>query len=186
MINRKFFFDYIRQRLHFGRLKQSQVNGYNYMLDYWETEQLKDVRWLAYALATTYHETDKTIRAIREYGKGRGRKYGIPDAETGQVYYGRGYVQLTWKTNYQKYTDILGIDLVNNPDLALDQEVATKILFHGMINGTFTGKALRHYFNENKSDWYNARRIINGTDKMYLIGDYAKEFFAAISFDYYR
>ncbi|WP_299680079.1 glycoside hydrolase family 19 protein [uncultured Tenacibaculum sp.] len=184
MINRKFFFDYVKQRLHFGRLKQSQVNGYNQILDYWENENLKDVRWLAYVLATTYHETDKTIKPLREYGKGRGRKYGIPDSENGQTYYGRGYVQLTWRKNYQKYSDILEIDLVDNPDLALDQEIATKILFHGMINGVFTGKALKDYFNENKSDWYNARRIVNGTDKMYTIGDYGKEFFAAISFNY--
>ena len=186
MINREFFFDYIRHKLHFGRLKQSQVNGYNKILDFWENENLKDVRWLAYVLATTYHETDKTIKPLKEYGKGRGKKYGIPDTDTGQVYYGRGYVQLTWKVNYAKYTTILNIDLVNNPDLALEQEVATKILFHGMTSGNFTGKSLGHYFNENKTDWYNARRIINGTDKMYLIGDYGKDFFAAISFNYYQ
>jgi len=54
-----------------------------------------------------------------------------------------------------------------------------------MINGVFTGKSLHHYFNKDKTDWYNARRIINGKDKMHLIGDYAKSFFAAIAFDYH-
>ncbi|UII76529.1 hypothetical protein LV716_01700 [Flagellimonas sp. HMM57] len=184
MINRTFFFDYIRHRLHFGRLSQKQVNGYTLLLDYWETNQLKDTRWLAYVLATTYHETDKTIRPIAEYGKGKGREYGKRDPDTGQIYYGRGYVQLTWKENYSKYSDILGIDLVNNPDLALDQNVATEILFHGMVNGIFTGKKLMDYFNANTSDWYNARKIVNGNDKKFIIGDYGKEFFAAISFDF--
>ncbi|MEM7485351.1 MAG: glycoside hydrolase family 19 protein [Bacteroidota bacterium] len=184
MINRTFFFDYIRHRLHFGRLSQNQVNGYTLLLDHWETNQLKDTRWLAYVLATTYHETDKTIRPIAEYGKGRGKAYGKRDPDTGQIYYGRGYVQLTWKENYRKYSEILGIDLVNNPELALDQNVATEILFHGMVNGIFTGKKLMDYFTVDISDWYNARKIINGNDKKFIIGDYGKEFFAAISFNF--
>jgi len=116
MINRKFFFDYIRQSLHGGRLKSSQVSGYEHFLDYWERHQLKDVRWLAYVLATTYHETDKKMQPIAEYGKGKGRSYGKVDPETGEVYYGRGYVQLTWKTNYEKYAKILNIDLVHQPN----------------------------------------------------------------------
>ena len=53
-----------------------------------------------------------------------------------------------------------------------------------MINGNFTGKKLQDYFNGQKSDWYNARKIVNGNDKKYTIGDYGMEFFAAISFNY--
>jgi hypothetical protein len=60
------------------------------------------ISWLAYVLATVYHETASTMEPIEEYGKGAGHSYGEPDPETGQVYDGRGYVQLTWKDNYQK------------------------------------------------------------------------------------
>ena len=45
----------------------------------------------------------------------------------GYKYRGRGYFQLTGKANYQKYGDMLGIDLVNNPDLANDPKIAADI-----------------------------------------------------------
>ncbi|TOE35570.1 hypothetical protein CGJ43_25525, partial [Vibrio parahaemolyticus] len=60
------------------------------------------LQYLAYVLATTYHETGHTMKPIEEWGKGQGRPYGEPDPETGQTYYGRGYVQLTWLANYIK------------------------------------------------------------------------------------
>lgn len=47
--------------------------------------------------------------------------------EEGFKYRGRGLIQLTGKSNYEKYGKMLGIDLVNNPDLANDPDVASKI-----------------------------------------------------------
>jgi Chitinase class I len=183
MLNRAFFFDHARQHLFDGRLRQGQVNGLTAILDYWETTSAKkDDRWLAYAFATTHHETDRTFRGIEEYGKGRGRPYGQVDPETGQAYYGRGFVQLTWRANYKKMGALLGIDLVRSPEKALDLDVATKILFMGMTRGMFTGKKLSNYFSEDTEDWVNARRIINGTDKANLIADYGKQYYAAISY----
>jgi hypothetical protein len=49
-----------------------------------------------------------------------------------------------------------------------------------MIGGMFTGVRLSSYFNDQKTDWEGARRIINGTDKASLIADYAYEFYQAI------
>lgn len=183
MLNRRFFFDYVRQQLFGGRLTQNQVNGLLAILDEWETvHSRKDDRWLAYMLATTYHETDKTMQPIEEYGKGRGKKYGIPDPVTGKTYYGRGFVQLTWKSNYMNMSRVVKDDLVNKPELALKPEYSTKILFFGMMNGSFTGKKLTDYFSPVKEDWINARRIINGKDKARLIADHALKFYAAISY----
>ena len=103
MINRKFFFDHARLTLFDGSLRQSQVNGMNAILDEWDRAYAKkDDRWLAYMLATTHHETAMTMQPIEEYGKGNGRSYGVPDPQTGKAYYGRGFVQLTWKTNYER------------------------------------------------------------------------------------
>ena len=36
MIDRKFFYDSIRESLFYGVLSQRQVNGMNYLLDVWE------------------------------------------------------------------------------------------------------------------------------------------------------
>jgi hypothetical protein len=43
-------------------------------------------------------------------------------------YYGRGFVQLTWESNYRRVGDVLGVDLVGNPDLALDPRIAADAL----------------------------------------------------------
>lgn len=182
-INRKFFFDQVKQRLFGGKLQQSQVDGMTAILDYWEEKfSEQDDRWLAYMLATTFHETAQTMQPIAEYGKGKGRKYGIADPLTKQVYYGRGFVQLTWKANYKAMSAVVTRDLVVNPDLAMQTDIATKIMFFGMTQGTFTGKKLADYFNSKKEDWVNARRIINGMDRAQLIADYGKKFYSAISY----
>ena len=144
---------------------------------------MKDLRWLAYMFATVFHETAQTMQPIEEFGRGRGRAYGRPDPVTGQTYYGRGYVQLTWKANYQTMGNLLGHDLVNHPELALRADVAAAIMFEGMttslsLRGDFTGKSLEDYFNDRTTDWVNARRIINGTDKASTIAGYAKQFYA--------
>lgn len=182
-INRKFFFDYVRQHLFGGSLKPDQVSGLTAILNYWEAGYAsKDDRWLAYMLATVHHETDRKFQAIEEYRKGAERPYGIPDPVTGKKYYGRGLVQLTWKVNYKKMGDKFGVDLVKNPDKALDLKLAIKIMFFGMITGSFTGKRLSKYFAPGVADWVNARKIINGLDKANLVADYGKQFYAAISY----
>ncbi len=174
-INRKFFFDYVKQHLFGGSLKQSQVDGLSAILDTWESGYAgKDDRWLAYMFATAHHETDRKFQAIEEYGKGKGKKY--------PPYYGRGLVQLTWDYNYKKMGDQFGVDLVKHPEKALDLALSVKIMFYGMTNGSFTGKKLSQYFNPTTSDWVNARRIINGTDKANLIAEYGKRYYAAIAY----
>jgi hypothetical protein len=181
-INRDFFFAQARKTLFSGKFTQSQVDGINSILDSWEaTYSDQDDRWLAYALATTFHETAMTMQPIEEYGHGRGRPYGIPDPVTGQTYYGRGFVQLTWKRNYATMAEKIGADLVNHPELALNLDYATKIMYVGMIEGLFTGKALKDYFNSNTEDWVGARRIINGQDRAQEIAQYGHKFYAAIA-----
>lgn len=86
----------------------------------------------------------------------------------------RGFVQLTWETNYQKYQDLTGLPMVSKPDLVLgDPDLSAYILIHGSKNGTFTGRKLSDYINSRKKDYYNARRIINGTDKASHIANLA-------------
>lgn len=172
------FYDAIRKTL-FGQISPEQVQGMEAIIDEYHRRELNDLRWLAYILATTYHETAHTFQPIEEYGKGRGRKYGRPDKKTGHCYYGRGYVQLTWLRNYQLFTDRYGVDFVNQPELALVPEHAVKILFDGMISGLYTGVGLPKYFAQH-TDWIGARKIVNGEDKDVLIAGYAQKFHQAL------
>ena len=175
MIDAKKFFDGIRASLFNGRLAQQQVDGINAILDGWLHRKLTDLRWLAYMLATVYWETAHTMWPIEEYGRGRGYAYGVPDPMTGQAYYGRGFVQLTWRRNYEAMGKLLHVDLVNHPTMALQLAIATQILFEGMLRadsgvGDFTGLALDDCFNATREDWTRARAIINGTDHAAEIG----------------
>jgi hypothetical protein len=187
MIQRKYFFDSVRASLFNGDIAQSQVDGLSLLLDYAEEIGCDD-RHLAYILATTYHETAQTMQPIAEYGKGQGKKYGVPDPQTGQTYYGRGYVQLTWRDNYQKQDDKLrlGGSLVRQADLAMDPDVAVQILFKGMYDGDFTGVGLPKFImctdpSSDTTDFYNARKIVNGLDCASQIQGYAQQFANAIT-----
>ncbi len=79
----------------------------------------------------------------------------------GYKYRGRGFVQITGFVNYKKFSDMLGIDLNNTPDLAKDTKVGAKILVMGMVEGLFTGRKLSGYINSGKVDYLNARDIVN-------------------------
>ena len=200
-INRKFFFDEVRGRLFDGRFKQSQVDGLTSLLTYWEDNHSdKDDRWLAYALATAHHEVDRKMQPIKEYGGARyffrmydiegerphiARQLGNLARGDGALFHGRGFVQLTGRANYADWENRLGVDLTSGPaaaDRVLDLDVATQILFEGMILGTFTGKKFEDYLLGVREDWEGARRIINGRDKKALIASYARAYYAAISY----
>jgi predicted chitinase len=144
---------------------------------------MSDLRWLAYMLATVYHETAQQMWPIREYGEGKGQPYGEPD-ENGNCFYGRGFVQLTWKENYDRAGALLALvdnrDPVQHPDIVLDSLIAARVLFRGMSEGWFTGAKLGDYLSETEDDPVNARQIINGNDKDELIAGYHDTFLAAL------
>jgi hypothetical protein len=88
----------------------------------------------ARAKALTYEELTnlkKNPEAFGNYMYGPnnqiGRNLGNTQADDGYKYRGRGYVQLTGRTAYKRAGGALGLDLENNPDLALDPENAKKI-----------------------------------------------------------
>jgi predicted chitinase len=123
-INRpKFFSTY---RLHFSPiLTQSQVDGYTTILDHWEAIALTDTRWLAYILATAYHETGTLMQPVREgfcntdqgsiqavtklYQKGIIAENYALSKPNGNSYFGRGLVQITFDNNYKKLGEAIGL-----------------------------------------------------------------------------
>ena len=184
-LDRAAFFAAVRAN-PFGSLSKTQVSGTEIILDACPPDLPLD--HLAYCLATTFWETARTMQPIEEYGRGKGRAYG----PTG--FWGRGYVQLTWQANYDKATRELRArgyldptqDLVRTPNLALDPSIAAAIMFLGMQEGWFTTKKLSDFFGPAKSDPYNARRIINGTDKADTIAGLFKAFQGALQAAGYR
>ena len=65
--------------------------------------------------------------------------------------------------------------------MAMNIDVATKILIDGMVAGSFTGKKLADYFSTTKEDWVRARQIINRLERAELVASYARKYYAAIS-----
>lgn len=173
-----------------GRLTQQHVEGTTSIIREFQRMGSSDLRKLAYILATAFHETGGRMVPVREgFATSdesarrilKNRRYVKPDKLTGHSYYGRGHVQLTWSDNYKRMGKILGIDLYNNPDLALNKDVSAQILVEGMMKGKsskgdFTGKSLNDYFRLDLDDPIGARRIVNGTDKAELIASYHKSF----------
>lgn len=184
------FFDSIRPSLFNDHLTQPQVSGITTILDAWSKWlPTADNRFIAYSLATVFHETARTMQPVEEYGKGRGHSYGLPAGPWHLVYDGRGDVQLTWITNYMKATadlKALGVlkddeDLERTPSLALRPDIAAAILIFGMTQGWFTGRKLATYFNDTTDNPLGARAIINGTDCAAMIEGYHKLFLEGLN-----
>ena len=184
LIDRDYFFEQYNKR--FDKLTNAQKdaleNIFTGIEEYIEADSsyICTLPKIAYMLATAKHETGHTFEPITEKGKisyfnrydpilaDTERRRAVAKANgnisegDGFKYRGRGYVQLTWYNNYKQAGSYLGKDLVNNPELALDQKDATKIMIYGMETGMFTGKKMSGYISDSKKDYLNARRIING------------------------
>ncbi|WP_328854186.1 peptidoglycan-binding domain-containing protein [Xanthomonas citri] len=67
-------------------------------------------------------------------------------------------------TTIAKFDKLLGLngEMVRNPDMAKEPEIAAKVLVVGMRDGLFTGKPLDRYIDNDSHDVYNARRVVNG------------------------
>ncbi|MBB3657266.1 hypothetical protein FHX15_002498 [Rhizobium sp. BK650] len=198
--DRQFFFDTVQLSLFKGSLSPGQVEGMNAIIDYWDANlATADRRWLAYILATAFHETAYTMQPVREtlatsdsraveiletaFATGRlswvKSPYWRAD-EDGKCWLGRGLVQLTHRRNYEAMSEITGIDLVAQPERAMEMAPAVTILIEGMLRGSFTSHRLCDHLNDEKEDWVNARRIVNGTDRAEKLAEYGRTFLAAI------
>ena len=195
MLCRKTFFNKIRRSL-FGELSQSQVDGINADLDYWQQHYPDgNPQHLAYILATEYWETGRSMQPVPERGgkdyltrmydiqgdrPAKARELGNIRPGDGAKYTG-GKVQLTGRNNFREQGRKLGIDLENHPDLIYDMGVSTAVLIGGMMDGDFTGRALSDYTDlAGNLDEINARRVINGTDKAAEIAAIYQQFLSAL------
>lgn len=152
-----------------GKFSGTQISGLEAILNEWSQRKPDgDLRWLAYMLATAFHETAQTMQPVREafWLPEKWREKNLPY----YPYYGRGYVQLTHRENYVKAGKVVGEDLAAKPDLALNAKIASVVMFVGMEEGWFRespdGKrhTLSRYFSIGVDDPVGARKIINGKE----------------------
>lgn len=191
------FFAAVRKSLFSGKLSQGQVDGMTAIAAAFDRDGDGNPRHLAYMLATALHETAHTMAPIHELGSRSyfdkyepstkiGKTLGNTKTGDGYLFRGRGFVQLTGRANYDKANDKLGLPLllsnppkkplVTNPDMALQPDIAARILVRGMIEGWFTGKKLSDF-----TAYHDMRRVVNGLDKADDIAIYARSFEAALS-----
>lgn len=194
-MNSKAFYDNIRHSVFRGSISADRFQNMQLLVTEFRKYEGLDYRHLAYLLATVYHETAGTMKPLEEYGKGAKYPYGkmfkmgggpskrVAYSTPDHIYYGRGYVQVTWYENYERLSKVnrRGWDFLNKPELLLQPEPSAWAALYGMTTGMFTGKKLAHYINDELTDFEGARRIINGTDKAKLIANYSIEFYQALT-----
>ncbi|CAN7433096.1 hypothetical protein [Rhizobium sp. LjRoot254] len=210
-MNREFFFEEVRDNLFAGTLKQGQVNGMEAILDEWDANHGdKDDRWLAYMLATAYHETGRAMAPVEEnlnYSAARLRVVfpsrftaaqaasyaGHRERIANRVYsnkLGNGDEASGdgWKYRGRGLVQITGksnyakFGVADAPDDAMNDVKTVQIMFEGMIDGLFTGKELSNYFSPTREDWKNAREIILPGNLEDQVGMYGRAFYRCISY----
>lgn len=185
-MNRTAFFAHVRLKL--GRLSQLQVDGFEAVLDCIDGAPLAHQ---AYMLATAWHETGGAMQPVREahwlseaWRKKNLRYY---------PWYGRGYVQITWESNYKwldKACAEQGMtqpgEILADPDLAMRPDIAAFALRCGMEQGRYDahGKTMAQRLptsgTATREQYINARYLVNIQDKADLIEDYAQVFERAL------
>ncbi|MGC9503528.1 peptidoglycan-binding protein [Baaleninema sp.] len=142
-----------------------------------------DLGQIAYVLATAEHESHMG-KWMRELASGWDYEWrsdlGNIYAGDGPLYKGRGFVQITGRANYRHWSARLGIDLIANPDLAAQKDIAAKILVLGMRDGSYTGYSLSDFIAGSVRDFYNARKIVNWLDRAAHIAGIAREYLRAL------
>jgi hypothetical protein len=95
--------------------------------------------------------TDAYFRRMYEFD----RSLGNLEPGDGPKYCGRGFVPLLGRSEYARFGKLVGADLVDQPDLALDPAVAARILAYAfMLKGVPKAAA--------EDDWVKVRRLVHG------------------------
>lgn len=147
-----------------------------------QDKDITDAREAAYLLGTAYAESGYSLqrweadyvcsgagipygsngpcqKALNYFRSSKGKKnyYDLGTDSKGFPYFGRGLIQLTGKSNYKKYGEKIGVDLISNGDLALKEDNSYKIAVIYL-----TGRTFKHVRSNNLTQ---ARKSVNGGTK---------------------
>lgn len=204
------FYDWLRENDMLGpKINDDEFEGCDRIIKACAKDRW-GISWVAYALGTAYHEVNGTMQPIKEIGgpayftrmydirgsrPAKARELGNLQPGDGAKFAGRGYVQLTGRTNYDRATKKLramgfSVDLVADPERAKDPEIAAAVLVAGMREGWFTGRDIADDLPAagpaRAAQFVASRDIINGRDKDTLIAEYAMDFQTALQEGGYR
>jgi predicted chitinase len=131
---------------------------------------------IAGVIATFYVETTG-LKPIPEYASGDEyegwAELGNTRPGDGRRYKGRGYIQLTGRANYKMASEKLkGVDLVANPDKALDAEISARVSMLYWV-GQIGGKQCKGA--AEGANWPKVRQLVNGSSSGYQ-NDYGRIF----------
>ena len=107
-------------------------------------------------------------------------KLGNTKQGDGHRFRGTGMGQITGRYNFTKWSEKMGIDFVTYPEKLMDLEVSVKALVKPMVEGWATGLGLDVFINATKKDYYNARKVWNGTFDAAKYATYAIRFETAL------
>lgn len=160
-------------------VSQERLDNVPHLFRAMQEHGIKDLGQVAYILATVAHEcTFRSIREIRAQPGTEVRR--MQDRYWSSGYYGRGFCQLTWRRNYQKFSDLLNLPLVEQPDMVLQPQIGADILVLGMRDGLFSGRSLAHYILGEKRDFIRARRIVNGNFQASRVAAHAERLYTLL------
>lgn len=134
--------------------------------------ELLQEKYLRVFLAILAHETaDLGFKPLKEFGTdaelekryGGREDLGNTQVGDGARYRGRGYVQLVGRSNYERFGKLLGVNLVDNPELAMEPGIAAEIAaeYYLTLKDRFD-QALSE--NDMKAVWRRYNGGLNGLD----------------------
>ena len=147
------------------KITKEKANNIRLIVSECARQGVTDSRQIAYILGTVSHECD--FRSIKEIRAKPGTDiWRMQERYWHTGFYGRGFSQLTWEKNYKKFSPIVGLDLVKNPDRVLAPETGALILVYGMRRGTFVANGLESstrldkYFNETRKIFFDGMSLV--------------------------
>lgn len=191
-------------------LSQAQVKGCEAIIDACDRYGVITAHHVAHVMAEVYHETGGYMLPIKEtvmpshkdknppddlvirrldqaYASGKlpwvSRPYWRKDKD-GKAWFGRGPIQTTHRINMAKIGQVLGVDLLKDPDRILEPEVGAASAVVGLRDGLYTGRKLSDYAFPAALDAgpeHHPRRMVNGrdgTDKK--VSGYHRAFYSAL------
>lgn len=152
---------------------------YSVIVGYAKSIGITDLGHLAAILGTAEIESSGGIY-LEEIDDGSGYSYLGADA----AWHGRGLVQTTFQSNYEKVGGFLGYDFIADPDGLTRLEWAIPALVRGMNEGWYTGSKLADFGSGANYDYDGSRDIVNpgegGTRRANYVS-YSKQFYTRLS-----